>query len=233
MLGPVAAFDEQGAVVPVVGRRQERLLCALLAASPHAVSADRLIEAVWPNDPPSGPGPLRTVASRLRSSLGGLIVSRGTGYAIEGCSIDSGGFEALSARSREALPLEATRLLDEALGLWRGRPFEELADVDWVQPLAVRLNELRCEAVERQAEALIELCELGSAAAVLEAHCISEPLRERPHGLLMTAYARDGRAADARRASLSRRFRPCFRHERPARRGRGVQPLVAAPGSLA
>ena len=47
-------------------------------------------------------------------------------------------------------------LLDEALGLWRGAAFEDVAGEEWVRSDAERLNELRVTAIERRYEAMLE-----------------------------------------------------------------------------
>jgi hypothetical protein len=90
--------------------------------------------------------------------------------------------------------------LEEAIGLWRGRPFAEFADDEWARPTVVRLEEMHATARELQVEALLGSGRIDEAVAATEALCRAEPFRERAHGLLMQALARQGRAAEALRA---------------------------------
>ncbi|MCA1702524.1 MAG: hypothetical protein LC808_04355 [Actinobacteria bacterium] len=88
-------------------------------------------------------------------------------------------------------------MLDAALALWRGTALEEVADRDFAQPVAVRLEELRLQAEERRAELLVDLGRPHDAVVSLQALVASHPERERTRGLLMEALYRTGRHTDA------------------------------------
>ena len=67
--------------------------------------------------------------------------------------MDAGRFEGLVAQAgRGRGGPEAARLLEEALGLWRGPALAEFADRPWAQAVAARLEELRLAAVEALVE---------------------------------------------------------------------------------
>src|SRR6476469_10056480 len=51
ILGPVEVV-ERGRVVPLGGSRQRALLALLLTRANEVVSADRLIDELWPAEPP-------------------------------------------------------------------------------------------------------------------------------------------------------------------------------------
>ncbi|MEO8692078.1 MAG: BTAD domain-containing putative transcriptional regulator [Acidimicrobiales bacterium] len=192
--GVLGALDVQrdGATVAVGSLNQRRLLSALLVHSGAVVSADRLADIVWSGAPPPSAGAsLQTYVSRLRALLGpDVIVTRPPGYLLDAAWVDAHEFERLL---REQSP-------EEAIALWRGRPFAEFADDEWARPTVVRLEELHATARELQVEALLGSARVDAAVAAAEALCESEPFRERAHGLLMQALARQGRAAEALRA---------------------------------
>ena len=69
ILGPLELWDEGGEVSP--GGRKPRALLALLLLHPNeVVSADRLIDELWGEDPPErAAAALRVNVSRLRKAL--------------------------------------------------------------------------------------------------------------------------------------------------------------------
>ena len=64
---------------------------------------------------------------------------------------------ALRAHRRRLPAAAALELLDGALALWRGTPFGELADAEFARAEVRRLEELRSQAEEARARALVEL----------------------------------------------------------------------------
>ena len=105
------------------------------------------------------------------------------------------GLAQLAERPADALPQ-----LEDALALWRGAPYPELADSDVGRAEAVRLEELRLIAAEARAEALVTLGRHRDALGDLEALVEAEPLRERARGQLMVALYRSGRQVEALRS---------------------------------
>ena len=53
LLGPLEVVDDVGKAVPLGGRRPRAVLAILLLSPNRAVSTDRLIDAVWGEDPPA------------------------------------------------------------------------------------------------------------------------------------------------------------------------------------
>ena len=128
VLGPLEAYADERSVA-VGGGRQRALLALLLVHANEVVSRDRLIEELWAGDPsPSRPQSLDVYLSRLRRAFrevgaGDVLVTRAPGYVLHVEETDARRFEALAAEGREALAAgeaeQATRVLTEALALWR------------------------------------------------------------------------------------------------------------------
>ena len=157
VLGPVRATDADGEV-PLGGPRQRRLLAVLLLGEGRVVSIDRIVEAVWGEEQPPA-GAARTAlsyVSRLRTALGdGYVSTRDEGYLLDrrDATVDGERFTALVRAAGQAPPGRALPQLDEALALWGGRAFGDLADEDWCRPAATRLEELRLVALEARVQA--------------------------------------------------------------------------------
>ena len=203
VLGPLEVSHE-GAPVRIGSRMQRRLLALLLLHGGDPVPAERMIDVLWDGEPPpSAPQGLHTYVSRLRRLLGdgAPIESDAHGYQlrVEDDRLDARRFERLVATARERLaeePTHAAAGFAEALALWRGPAYAEVADSDLVRPEAVRLDELRLAATEDLFAARVAIDDTGLVAD-LEAFTTANPLRERPHAQLMTALSRAGRQTEA------------------------------------
>ena len=75
-----------------------------------------------------------------------------------------------------------------------------MADRQWAQPEAARLEELRSAAAEQLLQARLESGEHERVIPDAEAAVEEEPLREQRWATLMVALYRSGRQADALRA---------------------------------
>ncbi len=186
----------RGAPVAVGGPRVRTLLGALLLDAGRVVPVERLIDAVYGDDPPANAAnALQAQVSRLRRGLGdaGLVEGRPAGYrlAVDPDDVDAFRFERLVEEGRGAEAARAVGLFREALGLWRG---PALADV----PIrADRLDEARVGVREELARALLAAGEPAEAAAEARAVLAEHPLRERAAALAMRALRAEGRQAEA------------------------------------
>ena len=192
-------------VAPVLGSRSQRLVLAVLAARlGETVSADLLVDALWGDSPPrTAAQTLRTYVSRLRSLLGDAVAIRPGGYALalSPLEVDAGCFEALVGEAGGAArPDAAVTLLEEALALWRGPAFGDLADVEALRGAARRLEELRLAAEEDRVAALLRDGQAARAAAAAEELVAAHPLREGAWAVLVEALAAAERAPEALRA---------------------------------
>ena len=171
--------------------QQRLLLCCLLVEANRFVAADRLIEELWADALPGDPAAaLRTQVSRLRQRLpAGALVTEPGGYrlVVAGDDLDSDVFERLVRDGQH----------EAALAVWRGRAFEEFADRPFAQVEAARLEQLRLQAEEGRARALLEQGDAAAAATVAEALLGAHPERESVRAVLMEALYRSGRQGEA------------------------------------
>ena len=204
VLGPLEAIGEAGPA-ELGGPRQRALLALLLLHANEVVPADRLIDELWPNEPPqTGRAALRVRVSQLRKAVGAdAIVTRPPGYvlAVGPDQVDLFRFERLAEEVRRALEAsEAERargLALDALALWRGPPLADVADLDFGRIEAGRLEELRLAVLERRIEADLALGRHDGVVGELETLAARHPLRERLAEQLMLALYRSGRQAEA------------------------------------
>ena len=190
ILGPLEVSDGDRPVT-VAGAKPRALLAALLIRSGQTVSAERLIDELWDDDPPeTAQNTLQVYVSQLRRALGTeTIVRRSSGYALAVAreQIDLARFEDLVESARTAEPHVAADRLRDALALWRGEP-----EVD-----RARLAGLRLVALEARIDADLALGRHAELVPELQALVAEEPLRERLRAQLLLALYRDGRQAEA------------------------------------
>jgi DNA-binding SARP family transcriptional activator/pimeloyl-ACP methyl ester carboxylesterase len=207
ILGPLEVRSPSGESLALNGLKQRLLLAALLLHAPRVVTVDRLLGLLWENSSPENPaGALRTQVSRLRAllvSVGAptdVIASAPNGYRLRHDVVqgDLHDFETAVERSRSVPdPGHRLELIDDALKLWRGPPFEEFADHIEFLP-RIRIIEAQFQLLrERRIECLLGLRRAGEALADADVLILEDPLRERSHALRIEALYRDGRASDA------------------------------------
>ncbi len=206
VLGPLAVWTDAGEPVTIPGTKVRALLADLLVHDGHPVSADRLIDDLWGDDPPGNPtGALQVRVSQLRKALedaepGGknLIVSKAPGYLLRTTDVDAARFAGLLARA-EAAGGPGTRagLLADALALWRGPAYADFADEEHTKGAILRLEEQRLTALELHAEARLELGEHGLLVGELGDLVAQHPLRERLRAAHLRALYRAGRQSEA------------------------------------
>lgn len=203
LLGPIEV-ERDGEPV-ALGGQKPRTLFGVLALEPgRVVSVDRLVEALWPGDPPDTAGhAIQVYVSQLRKALGPVIATRAPGYVLELAPerVDAHRFARLAQEGRAALeggePESAEVALREALALWRGPALADFLYEPFAQTQIARLEELRTVVVEERIEADLALGRHVELVSELEALVQSERMRERPRAQLMLALYRSGRQADA------------------------------------
>ncbi len=199
VLGTIAV--ESGGHRRTIVGRQCLLLAHLLVERGRTVAVDRLVHTLWADDLPRDPGAaLRSQVSRLRRVLpAGELVGDTGGYRLEvdRSDLDATRFEDLVAAAAEADTSTASLLLDEAVALWHGPAFGPVADRDFAQAEAVRLDDLRLRATEQRCELLLENGDAAEAAAGLARVVHEHPEREHARALLMELLYREGRHTDA------------------------------------
>ena len=191
--------------VALGGTKQRAVLAMLGLEANRAVTADRLIEGLWGEQPPpSAAKMVQNYVWRLRKVLAGdggaEIVTRGRAYElridrelVDVCRLERLVSEA--ARGSEAgTPNGAAR---EALALFRGEPLADLADEPFASAEVRRLDELRLTAGELAIEAGLAAGRHFEVVGDVDALLAENPLRERLHAQRILALYRCGRQADA------------------------------------
>jgi YVTN family beta-propeller protein len=208
VLGPLE-IEDHGESLPLGGAKQRALLAVLLMHANEVVSRDVLVECLWGDrGGTSSIHSLEVQVSRLRKILrahdgADALVTRPTGYmlGVGASGLDLFCFERLFEGGRLALSsgdaAKAAETLSEALALWRGRPFEDVAYESFAQVEIERLEERRLAALEERIEADRALGRHAELVAELEALVRQYPLRERLRGQLMLALYGSGRQTDA------------------------------------
>jgi DNA-binding SARP family transcriptional activator/tetratricopeptide (TPR) repeat protein len=200
LLGPIEARTG-GASPPLGGPRQRAVLADLLLHAGSVVSMDTLIDDIWgAGPPPNADAVVQNAVSRLRQALGKeLIETRAPGYLlrVDPGAIDARRFERLVHDAKTLPPAERSAALRDALALWRGPAFDDLAFESFLQAEIARLDELRLTALEDRIEAEIELGAHDDVIPDTATLASKHPDRERLCRLLMLALARAGRQQEA------------------------------------
>src|ERR671926_35482 len=133
ILGPLEVRDADRPL-PLGGAKQRALLAILLLNANRVVSIDRLLDALWGEQPPaSGAKALHVYVSQLRKVVGEeRVVTAPTGYMLR---------------------IDAAELVREALALWRGPALADFTYEPFAQGEIARLEELRTGAIEQRIDA--------------------------------------------------------------------------------
>jgi DNA-binding SARP family transcriptional activator len=209
VLGPLEA-DVDGAPVDLGGRRQRCVLARLVAEHGRVVSADRLIEDLYADQPPSQAlATMQSYVSHLRRVLeperaprapAGILVTAPPGYAqrLTAEEVDAWSFEDdVHQAAALADPAAAHARLSTAMARWRGPAFGEFSGLPWAEVEASRLDELRLAASEARAQAALALGRASQTVAELSRLTAEYPLREEAWRLLALALYQSGRQGDA------------------------------------
>ncbi|MFF3439657.1 BTAD domain-containing putative transcriptional regulator [Streptosporangium sp. NPDC002721] len=192
--------------------RRQAVLCVLAINAGQVVTKEKLIDGVWGERPPkTAEQSVYTYVSGLRRTLdpdrdshgsSRVLVSVSGGYSLRLTpeQVDALVFEQCLETARKAYAENAyeraLRLVNRAVGLWRGTclsgvpgPFAEFE--------RHRLSELRLTALELHTDLLLLLGRPQEAAARLVLLTAEHPLRERLRELYMIALYRCGRQVEA------------------------------------
>ena len=208
ILGTLEVLDGER-MLDVGGGKQRAVLALLLLRANEAVPSERLIDELWPNEPPpSAAKIIQAHVSRLRKALDGtgdgrILLTRTHGYvlSVQPGELDRDRFRGLLEEGRKALAAddfdEARGKLRSALALWRGPPLADFAYESFAQEEIARLEELHLAALEERIEADMALGRHDAVLPELEHLVRRHPLRERLRGQLMLALYRAGRQVEA------------------------------------
>jgi DNA-binding SARP family transcriptional activator len=209
VLGPVEV-RVGGQLVTLPRRQMNRVLGLLALARPSVLGRDRLIDLLWPEQPPRrAHAVLQTRICELRASLRAsapepneiAITSAHGGYRLEAPAetVDAWRFESAVQRAREHDSLEqACAELTSALGLWRGAVLGgSPAGDDGDSPIGRRLESLRLTAAEDLFAIQLHRGEVADVLDDVLALSRANPDRERLFAEAMLALHASGRSAEA------------------------------------
>jgi predicted ATPase/DNA-binding SARP family transcriptional activator len=214
VLGPLEVVHNGDASAPP-GVKERTILARLLLEPARVVPTDALLEAAWPEtDPETAARSLAVRLANLRAFLepdrppgapSTLLVRDGAGYrlAAELDQIDAVRLERLVGEAAALAPEAALAAYGEALALWRGAPFGDVAYAEFAQAEIRRLEALRARAAEGRARALLALGRHEEALPELQRLVAADPLSEelvRGHALALYRAGRQVDALDALRA---------------------------------
>ena len=185
-------------------RQERRLLGVLLAARGRRVSAEQLMEWLWPDASPGAAATtLRSAVSALRHMLEPMsgrasshyILTRAGGYAWNndsGAQIDAELFLDLLDRQPTAPPM-----IERALALYAGDYLADEPDAPWAEQLRDGLRERFLSALYELAIQRIDTGAYDAAIALARRGLAHDRLREPLYRVLMRAQARAGDVAAA------------------------------------
>jgi DNA-binding SARP family transcriptional activator/tetratricopeptide (TPR) repeat protein len=251
VLGPVQVWDGAAWLTPP--KPQLRLLLACLALSAgQVVTVDDLIDVLWEErPPPSSRGSVQVLVARLRKALAGLpgcaLERYGEGYRLQAVldNVDVHWFRSLVRSAHEAREARdddrAIAVFGQALALWLGPALADVPSTARVEAIRAGLAQEQLSAVQDRFDCLLAAGREGQAAGELPLVLARHPLAEQLAGLLMVAWYRCGRQADALRVFRDLRGRlagelavePGPELQRLHQRILAGDPVLAASGDLA
>lgn len=206
VLGPLLV-ELDGNPVRVGGVKPRLVLAMLLVNAGRIVSVDRLIDALWDNEPPEGAvNTLQAHVSHLRRVLADgdvALVTRPPGYQLRvgPDQVDLLRFEDLVNQARElsgsGTAARAAGVIRAALDLWRGSALEDLGTGAFAQNARTFLEERRLAATDDLLQLQMRLRNYGEVAQLCSELLKEHPLREAWWEVLMVALYRSGRPAEA------------------------------------
>ena len=212
ILGPLRVTSADAELV-LGGRQQRAILARLLVAGDGGASIDQLADMLWGGHPPDGAvTTIQTYVFHLRKLLepgrhrgapGQILTMEHGRYrltvpleAVDAVVFEratEGGEGLLATGAADAAAAE----LGRGLALWRGEVLADLADFDFVAPVAARLNERRLVAQEALLDCELALGRPHPAVRESEGPVIQYPLREQLQQRRMLSLYRVGRQSDA------------------------------------
>lgn len=204
ILGPLEVV-EGTTVLRIAPGRERRLLLLLLIHVSRPVAVSSIIDALWPDEPPSSAQKVvQNYVLRLRKALGAdaiRTVADGYSIAADPSSVDACVAADRLRRAADALAAgdadAAADLASSALALWRGDALSDVRSELFAKPEIARLDELRLTGIEDAFDASLDSGRHDALVPELRQHVAEHPLRERPRAQLMLALYRTGRQSDA------------------------------------
>jgi predicted ATPase len=245
-LGPLR-LDIEG-VPQSIGGRLAAVMAALVVRLGQTVTSEWLADAIWGAELPGHPfRSLDTLVWRLRrllepqraSRAWSVLVTEENGYrlVVPPSAVDShvlaDSVELVRKTVRQGDFDAALETSDRVLDLWRGVPYQGIADDGWLEPVRTRLGDQRVELCQLRVDALLRSGQPERAVHELTPLLAEHPLREPLWGRQMLGLYRSGRYSEALEAYAQ--IRTILRDELGVEPGRELrdmqrQVLVRDPG---
>ncbi len=204
VLGPVEIWSDDTRL-DAGHVKQQSVLAVLLLDLGRVVPIDLLIDRVWADSPPTSVrNSLYAYVARLRAAIATagdkdvMVTRRRGGYALhaEPDRVDLYRFRRLVSQASAEEDQAATRLLSDALGLWRGPALSGLTS-PWLRAMRDTLELQRVGAVLGLGELSLRHGDHVVLSGRLATEAIAHPADERLIGQLMLALYRSGRQSEA------------------------------------
>jgi predicted ATPase/DNA-binding SARP family transcriptional activator len=207
------SVEVDAVTTPIKGARLGRVLGTLLVNANRRVHVDALCDAVWGDA--ASDSALNTLEShilrlrkimepnRARRTTPTYLVNDANGYRLllGPENADSLRFTQLGEHGDRLLasgdPERALGRYELAFALWRGRPFDPVADEVWAAAPIARLNERYGQLQEQRIDALLRVGRWNHAIVELQDLTNRLPFRERLWIQLMLAHYQAGQVESA------------------------------------
>ncbi|MEU5314905.1 AfsR/SARP family transcriptional regulator [Streptomyces sp. NPDC021562] len=208
LLGPLQAQTNGRTFVPSAAKPRQILALLALHAG-RMVTVSTLMTELWKDaPPPSAATTVQTYVLQIRKGLDtalgepgaakSVLVTRYGGYSLDVPldHVDVHAFERLAGAGRAAAeqgePENASRILAEALGMWRGAPLTDVRPGPVLRREVVRLNEIRLSLLDARIETDLARGRHGDLLGELTALTTAYPLNENLWAHFLTALHRTG-----------------------------------------
>jgi DNA-binding SARP family transcriptional activator len=205
--------QKDGQILTPTAAKPRQVLAMLAVNASAMVSADQLIDELWPDGPPaSAKTTVQTYVYQLRKLLSSrsassqgkeVLVTCPAGYvlAVPRDNVDIFRFRRLMDDGRTALrrsdPSQAADLLRDALTLWRGSMLADITRGPRLEGHSTYLEEQRLEALSLRIEADLETRRYREIIGELRLLVTTHRLHEWMYVRLMQALHHSGRRGEA------------------------------------
>ncbi len=172
------------------------LVRLLALAGGRPVRVETLVDCLWPDtEETKARASLRTAVAQIRRTLDADCILRTfDGVALTGVWTDTEAFTSLAdsarAHAQDGSHAQVVRIAREAEALYVGDlDCHVSSDEVWVDQARANLSALRRDLLTDAAECALQLCWYRDAEDLARRTLQADPMAERPHRLLMSAYA--------------------------------------------
>ncbi|MGW4826622.1 BTAD domain-containing putative transcriptional regulator [Amycolatopsis japonica] len=209
LLGNLEMSSAGGKRVPLPPKLRT-ILSLLLILHDQVVPVSRMIDELWPAEPPSSAlATIQTYVYQLRrllekdASAGAALRTESSGYvlSVPAEHIDNVLFERCFQAGQKAFVEgdfeQSSNALKSALSMWRAAALADVPKGPFLDAYTAQLDEARLQAIELDVDADLQLGRVHDAARELKSLTAAHPLHEGFHAKLMVALHRLGRRHEA------------------------------------